>query len=213
MSTEESAPAWLREWKVPGNWASRSRSGRSRNGSAGEMRQERPRNHRAITFTDLTEFPNQSSGYITVTPNDSFRATKDKNGVWYDEHRRFAPKETWVFTSHSGPANDAAFRELVRDELRGEQLGLSADLRARQRRRDTDLPHGPNPRRRPAQRIRRRLERRLRNPAGQPAAVRGQRPTRLHSIHRHPVARSHRVALLSGRTPPDPNPFPRKEKR
>lgn len=86
------------------------------------------RNHRAIVFHDLDDVPPQSSGYVTASQNRSFTAAKDEHGVWFDDHGRILdPPKTWIFTSHSGPANDAAFRELVRDELRSEQLGLSPD--------------------------------------------------------------------------------------
>lgn len=84
--------------------------------------------HRAIVFPNPDEIPNGSSGYFSPSGD---RAVKDADGAWFSRGKHYFPQQNQTFTSHAGPANDAALRQAVcnelTDELTNKQLGFSKE--------------------------------------------------------------------------------------
>lgn len=82
---------------------------------------------RAVRIRKHADVPNESVGYFSHSGTDSIDARKDAHGRWFrlPENTLLKPSKGWVFTSHSGPANDAALKQLVRDELLQEAIGFT----------------------------------------------------------------------------------------
>lgn len=88
---------------------------------------------RAIRFEGPADVPPHSVGYFS-TEDEPIEAMKDEHDLWHLvtvkegralPSRHFEPKNHWIFTANSGPANDEALKELVRDELRQEAVGFT----------------------------------------------------------------------------------------
>lgn len=79
-------------------------------------------NHRAVPFKRHQDVPNGSTGYFSPSDKD---ALKDTDGRWFIDGKEVKPQKDWHFTSHTGPANDEAFRALMRDELLLESIGIT----------------------------------------------------------------------------------------
>lgn len=93
----------------------------------------RRENPRAVSFDSPADVPHGSVGYFT-TEKEPVEAMKDSQGRWYlvSVHegvalpsKAFEPKGHWVFTANSGPANYAAMRRMVMDELLQEEVGFT----------------------------------------------------------------------------------------
>lgn len=75
--------------------------------------------NKPIVFHNLDEVPVGSSGYLTpgsLHSSDTRDAVKTLNG-WMNHGNRIVPGAGWVFTSHSGPANDEKLAQLIVEEL------------------------------------------------------------------------------------------------
>lgn len=93
--------------------------------------------HRAVVFHDLDEVPVGSAGYFTPGGRSALR---DEKG-WIHDGRRFEPQpeRQYVFTSQSGPANDAKLAELIEEALVPEHSVLVAFRTEQQTESDWEL--------------------------------------------------------------------------
>lgn len=91
------------------------------------------KNPKAIRFEGPNDVPPHSVGYFS-TEKEPIEAMKDEHDIWYLvtikegnalPAKRFQPKNHWIFTANSGPANDEALKDLVRDELVQEAVGFT----------------------------------------------------------------------------------------
>lgn len=84
-------------------------------------------NPSAVVIKHHSDVPAGSVGYFSRAEQEPIDARKDGNGAWFEArtNKPLTPKKKWVFTSHSGPANLAAMRTLVHDELLQEAVGFT----------------------------------------------------------------------------------------
>lgn len=86
--------------------------------------------HKAVSFTDLSQVPPGSSGYLTPSGLEVVRCSSDDSVMW----RRSATGRPYtitdadqVFTSWSGPANDMQLFDCLLDTLADAGIPSVAD--------------------------------------------------------------------------------------